>query len=216
MPMVQRKYELHIITTGRQELEEVAAILKSCPAGMIDVLHIREKHRSARELMHWYRTLKPLLPQTVVLLNDRLDAALAVQAGGVQLGGGSLLPAEARALMPQGMRLGCSVHAPDEAFEAAQGGADFVLYGHVYESGSKPGLAGRGLEALTRTVQASPIPVIAIGGITPERTREVLAAGAAGVAVLSGVLLHEKPAVQIERFRQAIDRTKPLPRRGFL
>ncbi|MUG71485.1 MULTISPECIES: thiamine phosphate synthase [Paenibacillus] len=218
MPTYPCTHELHLVTTGRQELEDVAAILRDCPVAMIDVLHIREKHRSARELIRWYRTLKPLLPHTAVLLNDRLDAALAVQADGVQLGGGSLSPDEARALAPQGMRIGRSVHTPEEAVEAARGGADFVLYGHVYESGSKPGLAGRGLEALTRAVQASPIPVIAIGGIRPERAEEVLATGAAGVAVLSGVFLHEKPGAQIELFRQAIDRTKPLqlPRRGFL
>ncbi|MED4609854.1 thiamine phosphate synthase, partial [Paenibacillus validus] len=89
MPTYPCTHELHLVTTGRQELEDVAAILRDCPVAMIDVLHIREKHRSARELIRWYRTLKPLLPHTAVLLNDRLDAALAVQADGVQLGGGS-------------------------------------------------------------------------------------------------------------------------------
>lgn len=203
--MINRSKQLHIVTTGRQELEEVTAILRRLPVGMIDALHIREKHRSARELIRWVETLKPLLPDSAVLLNDRVDAALAAGADGVQLGGGSLTPAEARPLLPRGMRIGRSVHAPEEAAEAALQGADFVVYGHIYESGSKAGLAARGLEALAHTVQASPVPVIAIGGISPERAGEVLAAGAAGIAVLSGILLHDDPALQTERFRRAMD-----------
>ncbi|WP_159881411.1 thiamine phosphate synthase [Paenibacillus puerhi] len=212
--MNRRIKQLHLITTGCQELDEVAAIIRDLPVRLIDALHIREKHRTARELIHWYQTLKPLLPRASVLLNDRVDAALAVQAGGVQLGFGSLSPAEARSLLPAAMLIGRSVHAPEEAAEAAAQGADFVLFGHVYESGSKPGLPARGLQALSQTVKSSPVPVIAIGGVTPERTEEVLAAGAGGIAVLSSILLHREPGLQVERFRQALDGMSPTLPQG--
>ncbi|MEK8126452.1 thiamine phosphate synthase [Paenibacillus filicis] len=205
--------QLHVVTTGRQELGEVAEIVSRLPVHLIDMLHIREKHRPAQELIRWYETLKPLLPHTALLLNDRVDAALAVRANGVQLGGGSLSALQARALLPAGSLIGCSVHAPDEGAAAAAQGADFAVYGHVYETGSKPGLPARGLSALTQTVQASALPVIAIGGIRPELTADVLAAGAAGIAVLSSILLHQEPGNQVVRFREALDRTNPTSRR---
>ncbi|NTZ18831.1 thiamine phosphate synthase [Paenibacillus sp. JMULE4] len=213
--MISRLHALHIITTGRQELEEVAAILKRCPVSFIDVLHIREKHRSAHELVQWHAMLKPLLPQTKVVLNDRMDAALAASADGVQLTGNSLSPAEARAIAPTGMTIGCSVHSANEAAEASLQGADYVIFGHVYPTGSKPGIPPRGIAVLRQTVIAANVPVIAIGGIEPQTVDDVLSTGAAGVAVLSSVLLHSDPVGQVYAYREALDRTKHKPRRGF-
>ncbi|TVY00279.1 thiamine phosphate synthase [Paenibacillus cremeus] len=201
------KPQLHVITTGQQELGEVAAILERCPTALIDVLHVREKHRSARELVAWHARLKPLLPHTAVVLNDRLDAALAAGADGVQLTGSSLSAAQARRIAPPGLAIGCSVHSAEEAKSAAREGADFVIFGHVFATGSKPGLAPRGLPALAEAAAAaSPVPVIAIGGMTPDRVSDVLAAGAGGIAVLSSVLLHEDPAGQLAAFREALNR----------
>lgn len=208
-------HALHVITTGLQELEEVAAILMRCPNTLIDVLHVREKQRSAQELVQWHARLKPLLNQTAVILNDRMDAALAASAEGVQLTGASLSPAQARAIAPQGMRIGCSVHSADEAAEASLQGADYVIFGHIYPTGSKPGLAPRGIAALRQTVDAASVPVIAIGGIKPHNVDEVMSTGAAGIAVLSSVLLHSDPVGQVYAYREALDRTKHIPRRGF-
>lgn len=213
--MIRRMHALHIITTGRQELEEVAEILKRCPVAHIDALHIREKHRSAHELVQWHAMLKPLLPRTTVVLNDRMDAALAASAEGVQLTGNSLTPAQARAIAPKGMVIGCSVHSDDEAAEASLQGADYLIFGHVYPTRSKPGVSPRGIAALRQTVDAASVPVIAIGGIKPHNVDEVLSTGAAGVAVLSSVLLHPDPAGQVYAYREALDRTKHKPRRGF-
>lgn len=201
--------ELHIVTTGRQELDEVAAILERCPSALIHTLHVREKQRSARELVQWHARLKPLLPQTAVVLNDRADAALAAGADGVQLAWSSLSAAQARQILPRRMRLGCSVHSAAEAAEAAEQGADYVLFGHVFATGSKPGLAPRGTAALAETVAASPVPVIAIGGIEPANVEEVLATGCAGVAVLSSVLLHPDPPGQLQAFHEAFHRSRP-------
>ncbi|CAG7657323.1 Thiazole tautomerase [Paenibacillus allorhizosphaerae] len=200
--------QLHVITTGQQELDAVAAILERCPGALIDVLHVREKHRSARELVDWHARLKPLLPQTAVVLNDRLDAALAANADGVQLTGGSLSAAQARRIAPPGMAVGCSVHSAEEAAEAARQGADYVIFGHVFATGSKPGLAPRGLDELAAAAKASPVPVIAIGGIEPKRVQAVISAGAAGIAVLSSVLRHAEPAGQIAAFREALDNAR--------
>jgi thiazole tautomerase (transcriptional regulator TenI) len=210
-----RRYELHVLTTGKQELNEVAAIATNCPTELVDVLHLREKHRGARELAEWYTVLKPLFPESTIYVNDRLDAALAVQAPGIQLGFNSLSVQQSRQLMPAGVRIGSSVHSAAEAVDAAAFGADYVLYGHIYESGSKAGMAPRGVKALAAVVEACPIPVIAIGGIEPDKVEEVLSTGCSGIAVLSSILLHPEPARQMIRYREALNQTQYNPRRGF-
>ncbi|MDF2960262.1 MAG: regulatory protein TenI [Paenibacillus sp.] len=207
-----KRHELHIITTGRQELNEVAAIARQCPAGLIDVLHIREKQRGARELAEWYETLQPLLADTAVYMNDRLDAALAVGAPGVQLAYSSLSVAQSRRILPASVRIGCSVHSAAEGAAAAEQGADYVLYGHIFDSNSKPGLPPRGTAALAEVVEACPVPVIAIGGIEPDNVDEVLSSGCSGIAVLSAVLLHPDPSGQAVRFHEALERSRHIPK----
>lgn len=203
--MAASAYELHVITTGRQELEELLPIVSQWQPGQVSALHVREKARGARELVHWYERLAAAIPHTSIFVNDRIDAALAVGAAGVQLGYTSLPAATARRLLPSGTRIGCSVHSPEEAAEASRCGADYVLYGHVYATASKLGAAPRGIEALRATCAAAELPVIAIGGIGPEQTSEVLKAGAAGIAVLSGILLARDPYSELLRYREAME-----------
>ncbi|OXM84412.1 thiamine phosphate synthase [Paenibacillus rigui] len=213
--MSSRKHQLHVITTGKQELPQLKELFEGCPTELIDVLHIREKQRGAREVAEWYLGLEPYFPLSSIYINDRLDAALAVGAPGVQLGYTSLSVRASRGLLPSGVRIGCSVHSREEAAQAVEEGPDYVLFGHIFASGSKPGLEPRGLDALEAIVQACPLPVIAIGGMEPERVEEVAATGCAGIAVLSSILLHDRPAEQIVRFREALDRTHYIPRRRF-
>lgn len=212
--MTMPTHELHVVTTGRQELEELKSIVSRWEPGWVSALHLREKARGARELVRWYEELSAVIPHTPIYLNDRLDAALAVGAPGVQLGFASLPPETARLLLPPGTRIGCSVHAPDEAVDACRRGADYIVYGHVYETASKPGSAPRGIAALRETVEAAERPVIAIGGVKPEHVREVLAAGAAGIAVLSGILLAPDPSAELLRYRMELEEAQgcmPMP-----
>jgi thiazole tautomerase (transcriptional regulator TenI) len=204
---------LHLITTAKQELEEVVTVVSSCPSEWIDVLHIREKHRSARELLLWYTTLQTLLPQTRIYINDRLDVAAAVKAPGVQLGYNSLPLPFARAVLPAQTIIGCSAHSVADAVQAHQDGAAYIIYGHIYETSSKMGLEPRGVAALAQVVAASSLPVIAIGGIEPTRVDAVLATGCAGIAVLSAFFLHPTPREQLQRFREALDACTTNPRR---
>ncbi|SFL24675.1 thiazole tautomerase (transcriptional regulator TenI) [Paenibacillus sp. 1_12] len=210
-----RKHELHVLTTAQQELDEVAAIASRCPTELIDMFHIREKQRSARELAMWYTVLKPLFAQSAIYINDRLDVALAVQSPGVQLGYQSLTIQQSRQIMPAAVRMGCSVHSAEEAVLAAEQGADYVFYGHVYETNSKAGLAPRGIATLAAVVAASPIPVIAIGGIDVSHVEEVLSTGCSGIALLSSILLHPEPAQQIIRYRDALNYSQYSPRRDY-
>jgi thiazole tautomerase (transcriptional regulator TenI) len=206
------RHALFLITTGRQELQELATIAGSLGQGAADALHIREKHRGAREILQWYHTISQAAQGLPVYINDRLDAAAAAGAPGVQLGYTSLSPKDARRLLPAGTRIGVSVHSPEEAAEAYCSGADYVLFGHIYSTASKAGAPPRGTEALRQVVEAARLPVIAIGGIEPSNVRQVLATGCAGIAVLSGVLLHPDPPGQLKLYRQAMELADCLPR----
>jgi thiamine-phosphate diphosphorylase len=122
-----------------------------------------------------------------LLINDRVDIAMAVRANGVQLGAASMPIADARLLLGAGAGIGYSAHGALEALEAETDGADFILAGTIYGSGSHPGREPAGPGRIEACVARVALPVLAIGGITPGRVAAVVAAGAHGVAVLGGV-----------------------------
>ncbi|MFN9214645.1 MAG: thiamine phosphate synthase [Gemmatimonadota bacterium] len=131
-----------------------------------------------------------------VVVNDRLDVALASGVRGVQLPARSFDVSDARRLVGAALRLGVSVHDAPGAAEGARGGADWLVAGHVYDTPTHAGLPGRG-EALVRDVvrAAGPggPPVIAIGGVTPARVPALRRAGAAGVAAIRGIWAADDP-----------------------
>jgi thiamine-phosphate pyrophosphorylase len=118
-----------------------------------------------------------------VVISSRCDVALATGAAGVNLPETDISVAEARTLL--GRRLvGRSVHSFHSVEQAEREGADYVIFGPVWESASHPGTAAVGLAMLARLVQSVGIPVLAIGGVTEERVEEILASGAAGYAAI--------------------------------
>ena len=121
-----------------------------------------------------------------VVINDRVDVAVAARASAVQLTTRSLTLADARR-MAGDMPMGASAHAVDEATSAAADGADWVVVGHVYETPSHPDAPARGLDLVRQTAAALTVPVIAIGGIKPQHLDALLDAGAHGVAAISGI-----------------------------
>ncbi len=155
-------------------------------------LHLRGPRTPVRELLSLARILEPIVTRSGawLVINDRVDLAAIVAARGVQLGGRSLPCGRVRALraaglLPRHLRIGVSVHAPAEAEPLA--GVDWLVAGTVFASGSHPGRPGGGLGLVRDVVAASPAPVVAIGGMTPQRVGDVIAAGAHGVAALGGV-----------------------------
>ncbi|HXE56604.1 MAG TPA: thiamine phosphate synthase, partial [Gemmatimonadales bacterium] len=131
-------------------------------------------------------------PEASVLVNARPDVARAVGAQGVQLGRDDLAPAEARAVLGPGW-IGASVHSIAEAEAAAAEGADFLLVGAIYPTASHPGRAPAGI-GLVRAAAALGKPVIAIGGVTAERTAELRDAGAYGAAAIRALWSADDPA----------------------
>lgn len=178
--------ELHIISNGKMPIEQLREIVMDIHP-YVTAIHLREKQKTARELFQAVELLSAAnLPLSKIIINDRADVALVTKAGGVQLAFHSLDAAIIKENFPQ-LRVGSSIHSYEEGQQAKGDGADYVLYGHVFPSQSKPGMTPKGLNELTRLTQLD-IPVIAIGGITPENTDQVLHAGAKGIAVMSGVL----------------------------
>src|SRR5262245_28170583 len=179
---------------ARTTADEITALerwLDEAMAAGVDVIQLRERDLDASALCACAKRVAERArgQRTLVLVNDRADIALAAAVDGVHLRAAGVPDARVRALASAGWVVGRSVHAPAEA--AAHAGVDYVLFGTMFASGSKPaGSPVQSVEALTQTVRSTSVPVIAIGGITPERARACAAAGAAGVAGI-GVFLPE-------------------------
>ena len=157
-------------------------------------LHARDRDGSAAHLVASTLRMVALArpPEAAVFVSGRPDIAAATGAHGVQLGAGDLAPADARKILPRGW-IGRSVHSLEEARVAVAEGADFLVVGSIYETPSHPGRAPVGT-GLLREVARLGRPVIAIGGITPERVPELKAAGAYGVAAIRALWQAEDPA----------------------
>jgi len=152
----------------------------------VDMIQVRERDVDGGPLALLVAELVRLTRGTVtrVVVNDRLDVALACGADGVHLRGDSIPPESARSIAPQGFLIGRSVHDEQEAATAAAT-VDYLIAGTVFPTSSKPGLTEwLGLEGLARICHTVAVPVLAIGGITADRLPGVAAAGAAGIAAI--------------------------------
>lgn len=194
-------------TRGRPLETVVAAALD----GGVNLVQLREKDLSARELYALARRLRDLTAgRALFLVNDRLDVAMAVEADGAHLAGHSLPPVAARAVLGPERLLGASVHSRAEAEVAASAGVDYLLVGTLYPSRSHPEVAPAGPERIQELCQAVDVPLLGIGGITARNAREVLAAGARGVAVITAITLAPDPAAAAARLRMALRTVEPL------
>jgi thiamine-phosphate pyrophosphorylase len=170
------------------------AQLETAVTGGVDYIQVRERDLEARDLAVLVEAVVSLVRGTTsrVLVNDRLDVALACGADGVHLRGDSVPTAEARRVAPGGFLIGRSVHTVDEA--AAAEGCDYVIAGTVCRSRSKAtGAPVLGIDGLRAIVRASRAPVLAIGGVTADRFDAIIAAGAAGVAGIGLFLPFDSP-----------------------
>ena len=204
---------LHVVTTReileRSDFEPAARALLASP----DVaLHLRARGSSGRLLLERALALGAGALAGRLVVNDRVDVALLAGAG-AHLPEAGLTPAQARTILGRDPLLGRSVHdprpaptgSPDPDVDA--GLLDYVIYGHVFETASKLGEPPRGRAGLERAVRrfaGRGLPVVAIGGVTPSRVREVLDAGAHGVAAVSGIWHASDPAAAAARYLAAL------------
>ena len=178
-------------TAGRPLLEVVAAALR----GGVGAVQLRERDLATRELLALAVELRALTRAAgaALLINDRIDVALACEADGVHLPGRSFAVAEARALLGDRL-IGVSTHAAGEVAAAHAAGADFAVFGPLYDTPSKRAYGPPlGLDGLRAARAAAPLPLFAIGGIDAARAADARAAGADGVAVIRAVLAAADP-----------------------
>jgi thiamine-phosphate pyrophosphorylase len=200
-------FRLYVVTDRHEaagrDLEEIVAAAAQGGAGAIQ---LREKDLSARDLYALGARLQAALaPYGVpLLINDRLDVALALDAAGVHLAGHSLPTAMARRVLGTDKLLGVSTHSVEEARCAAEDGADFIVFGPVFTTPSKVAYGPpQGLQHLTAVVRAVRIPVLAIGGIDHTNLPQVVQAGAYGVAMIRAVLAAPDPYQATQQLRAA-------------
>ncbi len=187
---------IHCITDFGSYDDETIAVLEAVVREGVDGVQVRAKSVSDRQIVAFTRTLVDRLAGTAarVIVNDRLDIALAAGADGVHLGRDDLAVAEARRLVPESFLVGGTCRNADQAREAKAQGADYVGVGPVYPTTTKNGLPDPiGLDALHDAARV--LPAIAISGINAERAPEVMAAGAYGFAVASAICRSPQPGL---------------------
>jgi thiamine-phosphate pyrophosphorylase len=153
-------------------------------------IQLREKDLTGRELLALARELRKICTahSATLLINDRIDVALACGADGVHLPANSFAVRDARELLGKSKLIGCSTHSIAEVEAANRAGANFVVFGPVFDPISKSAYgAATGVDALREACEASDIPVYALGGITPERIEELSDCEIAGLAAIGSV-----------------------------
>ena len=191
------------VSAGR----DLEAVLAAALDGGADTIQLREKTWPSGTIFPLARRLRDRCAAASVpfIVNDRVDLALAVEADGVHLGQDDLPPGPARALLKPGMILGLSTHSVEQARAAQAAGADYVAVGSMFPTATKPEfqLVGPALARQVRPLVR--VPLVGIGGITPDNVGEVVAAGVDGVAVISAVCGAPDPAAAARRFIAAIE-----------
>ena len=203
---------LHVITdTTIQSRFTHAELAEMAIAGGADAIQFRQKDGSTRELVESAQTVQAVCAAHGVslIVNDRADIALAVGAVGAHFGQDDLPIAVGRRILPAEMIIGASARTEEKILEAISAGADYIGFGPIYQTSSKPDAERpKGLKALRRMSEIAQCPVIAIGGITAETAYDVICAGAHGIAVISAVCGQADPVAATHHLDGEIQRAK--------
>lgn len=186
-------FKLYLITDRKlftNHYSLFSAVDEALKAG-IKAVQLREKDLPTRELLHMAYGMRDLTTRygAKLFINDRLDIAMCVNADGVHLGQSSIPAYAVRKVVGDKMMLGVSTHNLQEASEAEKEGADFITFGPIYQTPSKMKYGEPvGLESLIEVKEKISIPIFGIGGIKIDNAKDVIGAGAYGIAVISGIL----------------------------
>ncbi len=202
-------WTLYVITDaklsrGRSHLEVAQAAIE----GGTSIIQFRDKEMTTRQLVETAGKIKELTEEADIplIVNDRLDVALAVEADGVHVGQDDMPADMARQLIGPHKILGVSASTVEEVLQAEEDGADYVSASPVFTTPTKPDTPPpTGLEGLRAIVEAVNLPVIAIGGINEKNAAEVMEAGAQGVAVISAVVSAPDIAAAARHLRETLE-----------
>ncbi len=190
---------------NRVRSRDVAATVAAGIEGGVGMVQLREKDMPPYELLRLARRLRRVTEgRALLIVNDRVDVALLARADGVQLGETALDAADVRSIVGSDMLIGRSVHSEVGAVDAECQGADYLVLGTVFETASHPKGQVGGLDLVRDVTGAVGIPVLGIGGITPDNATSVMKAGASGVAVITAITMAVDPRVAASELALAI------------
>ncbi len=196
-------FDLYLVTDRGQTLgRDLLWVLERALEGGVRGIQLRERDLGGKELFLVAEAVRKLTRRyrAALLISDRIDVALAIDADGVHLGGESFPVERARELVGAEKIIGVSTHGLEEARAAQAQGADFIVFGPVYFTPSKANYgAPQGLMKLKKIVEKTPMPVYAIGGIKAEHIPEIKETGVRGVALISAVMSASDPKVAAEK-----------------
>lgn len=180
------KLEIHVISNGKLECEELTEVVAHIHP-YITAIHLREQTKSAREIYSIIQSfVSKGVPLEKIIVNDRVDVAIASGVKGVQLSYRSLEVPLVKKHFPN-LKIGKSVHSTEEALKAEKEGAHYLFYGHIFPTPAKKGLSPKGVASLRTLTKLVSIPVIAIGGIKVDNVADLRFAGAEGIAMMSPI-----------------------------
>ena len=191
-------FHLYLITDRHQvpANHTLVSTVTAALEGGVAAVQLREKDLSSQALRPLALELRNLTAAygAKLFINHHVDLALEIAADGVHLGRQSLQAFANGPTVGSNLMIGVSTHSVDEIQQAAEFGADFVTFGPVYATPSKAGYGPpKGVKTLVAACQKSPLPVFALGGISPDRVVEVMDAGAHGIALISGIVASPTP-----------------------
>ena len=169
--------------------DELVPRVAAAVAGGVNLVQVRDKELPGGRLLSLVEELKQAVHgRALIVVNERVDVAAAARVDGVQLGEEALAPSFARSIMPAGSLVGRSVHSASGARAAQAAGADFLVVGTMFATGSHPGASPAGPGLVHEVQGLCDVPLVGIGGITRDNLAEVVAAGASGIAVIRSIL----------------------------
>ncbi|RPI07200.1 MAG: thiamine phosphate synthase [Zetaproteobacteria bacterium] len=212
--MGSRNWGVYLVTDRKQTGgRDLVGVVAQALAGGVRAIQLREKDLATIEVFRLAERLLALAREAgaALIVNDRVDVAMALGADGVHLTRKSLPPKDARALVGPRMRLGISCHNLADVREAVEGGVDFLVLGPIYETPSKAPYGAPLTPAILRQARdICDLPILAIGGIIATRVPEVIRSGADGVAVISAVLAAPDPAAATRDLLAAVSRSRAI------
>lgn len=201
-----KRYHLYaIVDRDFVKGDKIFKIVEAVGAGGADMIELRDKSSSTAEVIKTAKALKKITKNYGVplVINDRLDVALAVDAEGLHIGRSDIDISVARALMGQGKLIGVTVRNLRDAREAKRKGADYLGVGPVFRTPIKPGIKPKGI-SLLNTVKKVNLPYFAIGGIDCANVRKLAEKGFKRIAVIRALCKARKPYIATRRLKEAL------------
>ncbi|MBT2715403.1 thiamine phosphate synthase [Bacillus sp. ISL-57] len=206
MKKSQIDLSLYLVTEESIAIEELTKIIAESVSGGVSIVQLREKNNSSLSFYEKSSALKQLLNELSIplIINDRVDIALAVGADGIHIGQDDLPLPVVKKMVPEDMIVGVSVSTLEEALEAERNGADYIGVGSVFPTKTKQDATLMALENLGEICRSVSIPAVAIGGITADNISALSDSGLSGTAVVSAIMNADNPKTASESLLKII------------